>query len=291
MASLDEVIKDNREAVTIFDGTQDGISYHKLSQQPRDTGKTMTDDEIALLESLNAQREALVFACNIAKQAKDKLSIKEAKQALVIFNNKKEGGKKRSSLMAKTRKCLKQLTAKEKFTLTTVSPLRKELEEALESSLKEKKDLPDKLTNNVQVRRKLGKCWFVPMDRLCRKHGVRREDYHKRKCGGRPLQQMKRASTDIFTDAKLLLREHKVDGVLDSEIDEVCDEVIALLTSLLGFFEAIMKFYATDADVNDAEQKKRKNDGIKSKERCTEGQHHSERAYHRCPFHTVYENM
>ena len=85
---------------------------------------------------------------------------------------------------------------------------------------------------------------------------MRREDYQKQKFGGRPLQQIKRASKDIFTDAKLLLREHKADGVLDSEIDELCDEVITLLTSSLDFFEAVMKFPATDADVNDAEQEK-----------------------------------
>ena len=72
------------------------------------------------------------------------------------------------------------------------------------------------------------------------------------------------------TDSKLLLREHKADGVLDSEIYELCDEVITLLTSSLYFFEAIMKFPATDADVNDTEQKKermmelnRKNDVLK----------------------------
>ena len=91
----------------------------------------------------------MAFARNIAKQAKYKVSAKEAKQALAIFNNKKEGGKKRSSLMAKKRKCLKQLTAEEKCTLARVSPLRKELEEARESSLKEKQDLSDKLTNDV----------------------------------------------------------------------------------------------------------------------------------------------
>ena len=62
----------------------------------------------------------------------------------------------------------------------------------------------------------------------------------------------------IFADAKVLLREHKEDGVLDSEIDELCDEVALLLTSSLNYFEAIMKFPATDADVNDAEQKKKR---------------------------------
>ena len=69
LASLDQVIEDNREAVTICDGTQDGISYHKLSQQQRDTGKTMTDGKIALFESLNTQREAVAFARDIAKKA------------------------------------------------------------------------------------------------------------------------------------------------------------------------------------------------------------------------------
>ena len=134
--------------------------------------------------------------------------------------------------------------------------MRKALEKARNNTLKEKKATSDKLTDNIQARRKDGKCWYVHMDRLYRKHGVKREDYHKRKFSGRPLQQIKRAATNMLADARVLLREHKEDGVLDSEIDELCDEVESLLTSSLHFFEAILKFPATDADVNDAEQKK-----------------------------------
>ena len=89
--------------------------------------------------------------------------------------------------------------------------MRKALEKARDNTLKEKKATSDKLTDNIQARRKEGKCWFVNMDRLYRKHGVKREDYHKRKFSGRPLQQIKRASVNIFADAKVLLQEHKED--------------------------------------------------------------------------------
>ena len=86
---------------------------------------------------------------------------------------------------------------------------------------------------------------------------MEREDYHKRKFSGRPLQQIKRKAKAIFFDAKMLLREHKQDGVSGSDIDEMCDEVTALLTSSLDFFDALLKFPATNDDVENAEEKKK----------------------------------
>jgi hypothetical protein len=256
LASLDNVIEVSREALKTFDATPDGVVCSKLSQQYRDAGKSMTAHEIALLASLDAQRTALAFARGVAKRAKDDHATIAAKSALDTFDKSKDGGKNRTRLMTKKRKCEKQLTVEEKVTLDRVLPVRKALETTRDKSLKEKKDLSEKLADNIQARRKEGKCWFVHMDRLYRKHGVQREDYHKRKFSGRPLQQIKRSAANIFADAKVLLREHKEEGVLDSEIDELCDEVTLLLTSSLDFFEAIMKFPATDADVIDAEQKK-----------------------------------
>ena len=58
---------------------------------------------------------------------------------------------------------------------------------------------------------------------------------------------------EMLHDAKELIREHKQDGVSDSEIDELCDEIIALLTSSLDFFAALLKFPATDNDMQNAE--------------------------------------
>ena len=94
------------------------------------------------------------------------------------------------------------------------------------------------------------------MDRLYQKHGVQQEDYHKRTFGGRPLQKLKRAAVNIFADAKVLLQKINEHGVLDSEIGELCAEVTLLLTRSLDLFEAIMKYPATDADVNNVDQRK-----------------------------------
>ena len=62
----------------------------------------MTDDKLALLTSLDAQRAALTFARNVSKQAKNDNTIKETKRALSIFDHSKEGGEKHNSLMEKT---------------------------------------------------------------------------------------------------------------------------------------------------------------------------------------------
>jgi len=82
LADLDKVIEDSREAVRVFDLSPDGSSCLKLAQQQRDSGKTMTEDELALLASLDALRTALTFARKMAKQAKNIDAIKEAKDAL-----------------------------------------------------------------------------------------------------------------------------------------------------------------------------------------------------------------
>ena len=56
--------------------------------------------------------------------------------------------------------------------------------------------------------------------------------------------------------------------MLDSKIDELCDEVALLLTCSLDCFGANMKYPATDANVNNAESKKREVNGFIPKERC-----------------------
>ena len=198
-----------RVAVKNFDDSPDGSIYNKLQQQQRDAGKSMTDDEVALLTSLDAQRTVLTFARDVAKQAKNDDAIAETERRLDIFDRSKAGGKKRTYLMAKKRKCGRQLTAEQKTTLDRVLPIRQALAKARDGAVKEKKDLSDKLNDNIQARRKERKCWFIPMDRLYRKHGVKREDYHKRKFSGKPLQQIKQEAKAIFCDTKQLLREHK----------------------------------------------------------------------------------
>ena len=108
---MDGEIEENREAVRKFDITLAGLSCNKLHRQQRDAGKTMTDDELVLLTSLNAQRAALTFAHNVPKRAKNDITIKEINRALNTFDRSKKGDKKRNSLMVKQRKCGRQFTA------------------------------------------------------------------------------------------------------------------------------------------------------------------------------------
>ena len=190
---------------------------------------------ISLLASLDAQRAVLTFACDIAKRTNNNQATTESESALDTCDKNKAGGKKHTHLKTKRCKCKKQLTAEEQVTLARVLPVRKALEKACDDSLKEKKALSEKLTENIKDSRKEGKCWYVHMDRLYQKHGVQREDYHKRKFGGRPLQKLKWTAVNIFAGAKVFIREHKEHSVLDSEIYELCDEVTLLLTYSLDF--------------------------------------------------------
>ena len=57
-------------------------------------------------------------------------------------------------------------------------------------------------------------------------------------------------------DVKQLLREHKQDEVLESEIDELCDEAVALLTGSLDSIAALLQFLVTDNDVKNTEETK-----------------------------------
>ena len=65
--------------------------------------------------------------------------------------------------------------------------------------------------------------------------------YHMRKFSGRPLQQIKKSALTIFTNAKALIKKHKQEEISDANIDEVCDEVIKLLTASYKFLERYLK--------------------------------------------------
>ena len=79
------------------------------------------------------------------------------------------------------------------------------------------------------------------MDPLYRQNGVEQENYHMRKFSGRPLQQIKKSALTIFTNAKALIKKHKQEEISDANIDEVCDEVIKLLTASYKFLERYLK--------------------------------------------------
>ena len=110
----------------------------------------MTDYEVSLLTSLDAHRSILTLACNVAKRMKNNDATEETKRRLDIFNHSSEGGNKRTYLMAKKRKCGRQLTADQKTTLDQVLPIRKALANTRDEAVKEKKDLLDKLNDNIK---------------------------------------------------------------------------------------------------------------------------------------------
>ena len=159
--------------------------------------------------------------------------------------------------MNKNRRSGHQLTPEEEKTLGELVTMRKNLDKQRDSVVKEQKELKDKLKENTFKRRKDASCWYVPMDRLYRQNGVERENYHIRKFSGRPLQQIKKAALTIFTYAKVLIKKHKQEEISDAKIDEVCDEVIKLLTASYNFLKALLKDDPTDDQINKADIKKK----------------------------------
>ena len=91
------------------------------------------------------------------------------------------------------------------------------------------------------------------MERIYRDCGVKREDYHKRKFSGRPLKEIMRKSEKIFTEAKQMLREFKDDSIdgIDAKIDNVCDNMISLLSSWGKVFNTL---YSKDPSQEDKAQ-------------------------------------
>ena len=50
--------------------------------------------------------------------------------------------------------------------------------------------------------------WYVEMEENFANHGIKREDYHRRKFSGRPLNVLMANATSIFNSAKRILRKH-----------------------------------------------------------------------------------
>ena len=251
-------IPETRLAINEFDETPDGKLLDRLKQQQRDAGKVMSEQERSLLTVLHAQQLALTTTVSVAKKNDDIPALEAAQRALKDFTNGKEGGKKRKNLMAKFRKSGRQLTPDQQADLERLRPTREELEKKRDRLLREQTKIKDTLKENTQIRRKDDKFWYIPMDRLYRKYGVERENYHMRKFSGRPLQQIKKEAESIFNDAKALLKEFKQPGVSDDTIDILCDEVTQILTASYAFFRALLKTEPTEDDIRDATEKKNK---------------------------------
>ena len=112
--------------------------------------------------------------------------------------------------------------------------------------------------------------WYLLMERIYRDCGVKREDYHKRKFSGRPLKEIMRKSEKIFTEAKQMLREFKDDSIdgIDAKIDNVCDNMISLLSSWGKVFNTL---YSKDPSQEDKAQFKIDLDTAVQKHRALRG--------------------
>ena len=69
--------------------------------------------ETLLLNSLDAQRKALIATRVVAKRNNDSNALACAKKALLDFDNAKEGGRRRQALISKNRRSRHQLTPEE----------------------------------------------------------------------------------------------------------------------------------------------------------------------------------
>ena len=105
-------------------------------------------------------------------------------QALTVFDKSKTGGKLRSDLMKKRNACKVVISADDRVKHHKWMEQRVKLEKERDEKMEKKKALSGKLEANTRAKRLDGKGWFIPMDRIYAKYGVKREDYHKRKFSG-----------------------------------------------------------------------------------------------------------
>ena len=75
----------------------------------------------------------------------------------------------------------------------------------------------------------------------------------KREFSGRPLKVIKRELSLIFDGAKKLLRLHKDPPVDDPVVDELCDDIIDLLTNSYKVLDILHKVSPPHNDVKNQE--------------------------------------
>ena len=217
-------IDDARKKLKAFNESTDGKEWKKIDEKVKNAGKQMTNLEIAQLTELNAQRGALALARQAAKRGGDSGELETTTKALAEFDKSKTGGKMRANLMKKRKASQTVISTADRAKHQELAGRRKKLERERDGKIEKKQKLTKKLEANTRAKRIDGKGWFVEMDRIFAKHGVKREDYHKRKFSGRPLKKIKEKAKLIFDDAKVLLRQHKSPEVDDAAIDSLCEK-------------------------------------------------------------------
>jgi len=185
-------------------------------------------------------------------------------------------GKQRTALMALRRNRAQTvgLLPNETEELAELDAEFTALGKARDELKSERKNLMEKIEKAHESRRKppkeVTRTWYLLMERIYRDCGVKREDYHKRKFSGRPLKEIMRKSEKIFTEAKQMLREFKDDSIdgIDAKIDNVCDNMISLLSSWGKVFNTL---YSKDPSQEDKAQFKIDLDTAVRKHRALRG--------------------
>ncbi len=155
-----------------------------------------------------------------------------------------DSGKRRTTLMTLRR--TRQLTGDETNELAVLDAEFTALGKTRDDLLTERKNLMDKIEKAHKSRRTppegVDRTWYLLMERIYKDNGAKREDYHKKKFSGRPLKTIMKKSSEIFNEAKEMLREFKDDrDNIDAEIDKVCDDIISLLSSWGKVFRTLYK--------------------------------------------------
>ena len=248
-------IDDSRLKLKEFGDSSEGTEWKSLESKIKGSSKVMTEEEMQELTELDQQRSALALARSVAKRGKDSTEIEATTEALAIFTASKTGGKRRTNLMTKRRGCQAVVIAQDIVRHKVLSDKKNAIEKIRDTNVEKRKNISKKLEANTRAKRKDGNGWFIPMDRIFVKHGVKREDYHKRKFSGGPLKRIKETAKLIFDDAKILLRNHKRQDLDDSAVDIICDKTATILTASLNLFEVLLRSSPAASDIAEARLK------------------------------------
>ena len=105
----------------------------------------------------------------------------------------------------------------------------------------ERKKLKEKFAERTSKRIVDTKSWYIPMEQIYTANKIKREDYHKRKFSGRPLNVMMKNAASIFGEAKTMLKMHKDPDIDESKVDALCDRVTGVLRSWKTVFDILSK--------------------------------------------------
>lgn len=136
----------------------------------------------------------MALARQVAKQGGDSTELEKTTHALAGFDKSKTGGKACSNLMKKRNASKIIISAAERAKYHELTEQRKKREKERDGKLEKKKTLSKKLESNTLAKRLNGNGWFVQMDHIFVKHGVKR--YHKVQWKGKANIWLRKSSAE-----------------------------------------------------------------------------------------------